>query len=280
MTEETAPEETGQAEESAPAPEGQAKETTWFSGAEEETIGYIQNKGWTDDPMKAVEAYKNLEKFHGVSEDKLIKLPKDGEPLDPVYDRLGRPESPDKYEINLPDGTQIDESYVNGAKELAYKIGLNNEQMQALAEYQATFEAQAMQEMQKQTAAQQEADLKALEKEWGKAFEERAELGRRFIKNNLPDDADKGALLDAIEAAIGTANTLRLFGNAGQKFAQDSVPQSEGDRPFGYTPQQALADKQALMNELKADPARLANYNRQVGPDYEKMQRIIKMSAG
>ena len=78
MTEEAAPEAIGQVEESAPVSEGQA-ETTWYTGANDETVGYIQNKGWNDDPMKAVTSYQELEKFRGASEDQLIMFPKDVE---------------------------------------------------------------------------------------------------------------------------------------------------------------------------------------------------------
>lgn len=267
-----APIEAGQVE--SPAEEGQA--SVWYDTAPDEVKGYIQNKGW-DDPIKAVTSYQELEKFRGASEDQLLKLPKDGEDMGAVWDKLGRPESADKYELAFPDGVQVDEQYVNGAKELAHKIGLNNEQMQALAEYQAMYEQNMLGEMQKQTEAQQAAEIADLQREWGAGFEERAELGRRFVRDNLPDGVDKGALLGAIEGAIGSANMLRLFGNAGQKFAADSVPKSEGDRPFGYTPEQAKADRTSLMNEIKADETRLKNYNAQIGPDYEKMQRLIKI---
>ena len=53
-------------------------------------------------------------------------------------------------------------------------------------------------------------------------------------------------------------------------------PSHDRGRPFGYTPEQAKADRAALMSELSASPERLKNYNQGIGPDYDKMQRILK----
>lgn len=281
MTEQ-APVAEGQA--SAPPAQGQATQA-WYEGHNfaPEDIGFIQNKGW-DDPVKPIQAYKNLEKFHGVPADQLIKLPKNFEDpgaLDPVYDRLGRPASPDKYEIKLPEGVKVDEGRLKAAREVGHKLGLNTKQMQALAEFDANYMGEAMKAFEAERTQKMEADLKGLEKEWGTHFEERAELGRRFVRNSLPAGIDKEATLSAIENAIGTALTLKLFANAGEKTMREhNVPDSSGDRPFGYTKEQAAADKKSLMDELKADKTRLINYNKGIGPDVEKMKRINQIMSG
>jgi hypothetical protein len=279
MTEQ-APEQAGQAQ--APAEQGQAK---WYEGHNfaPEDIGFIQNKGW-DDPTKTVRDYKNLEKYHGVPADQLLKLPKsfdeDGA-LDPIYDRLGRPASPDKYDIKLPDGASVDEGRLKAAREIGHKLGLSTKQMQGLAEFDASYMGEAMKAYEVEKAQKMEAELGSLQKEWGTHFEERAELGRRFVRNAIPAGIDKEATLSAIENAIGTALTLKLFANAGEKtIREDRVPDSSGDRPFGYTREQAAADKKSLMDELKADPSRLANYNKGIGPDLDKMNRINKIISG
>lgn len=286
MTEQ-APAAEGQA--SAPTAQGQAAQTqttAWYEGHNfsPEDIGFIQNKGWKDSPIKAIEGYKNLEKFHGVPADQILKLPKsfdDEGALDPVYDRLGRPASPDKYDIKLPEGVTVDDNRLKAAKEIGHKIGLNNKQIQALAEFDATYMGEAMKAHETEKAQKMELELGSLQKEWGTHFEERAELGRRFVRNSLPQGIDKEGTLAAIEDAIGTALTLKLFANAGEKTMKEhNIPDSSGDRPFGYTREQAAADRKSLMDELKADPSRLANYNKGVGPDIDKMTKINKILSG
>lgn len=290
MTESTAPAEEGQAAEVAPSETGQANEnveqqtqSAWYDSADDEIKGYIQNKGW-DDPIKAVKSYKELEQYRGASEDQLIKMPKEGESWDAVYDKLGRPESPDKYEIDLGENVpQIDEQRLNTFKSLAHELGLNNEQAQKIAEADSQYAQQFMQQHQEQINEQHQVELNELEKEWGSAFEERTELGRRFIRQNLPSDVeDKEGMLNSIEQAIGPRAMLKLFASAGEKglSREDNVPDSSGDRPYGYSPEQAKADKATLMKEIQANPERLATYNKGKGPDNDKMKRLIEIASG
>ncbi len=272
-----APQAEGQAQ--APDAQGQAP---WYNTAPAEVQGYIQNKGW-DDPIKAVKSYQELEKFRGASEDQLLRLPKDPKAegaFDEIYKRLGRPETADKYSVDLGEGRQIDETRLNAYRDIAFKAGITQAQFEALAKADAEFMGHAIEEHQKATAAKQEAEYKDLMKEWGGNAAEREELARRGLKAMLPKGANAEDLSAAIESAIGTAATLKLFANVGDKLArEDRVPDSSGDKPFGYTKEQAIYDKQALMSELKADPSRLANYNKGIGPDYDKMQRLMKLTA-
>lgn len=297
MSEQAAPAEAGQeAPPAAPAVEGQATQTlitetapapeskNWYDGASDETIGFIENKGWKDNPLDSIAAYQNLEKFHGVPADQLIKLPKDMSEdgaMDAIYKQLGRPESADKYNIEMPEGVQADDARMQGFRDVAHKMGLNDAQVQALAKFDMDYMGQASEAFQSEHAKETEIQLNDLKREWGANFEERAELGRRFIRTNLPEGTDKNALLEGIESAIGTANTLKLFANAGDKTSREASIHDVGeDRPFGYTGEQASHDRKVLMDEITGDKTRLDNYNKGVGPDLDKMTRLNKLIVG
>lgn len=275
MTEQ-APEANGQAQ--APEAQGQAP---WYAveGVTDELKGYVQNKGW-DNPLKALTAYQNLEKYHGVPAEQIIKLPKDGEPMDAVYNRLGRPESADKYDIKLPEGSQVDDNRLNSFKDIAHKVGLSQTQVNALAEFDVGYMSQIMEASQTQKIEQQKVEETELRREWGNAFEERSELGRRAIRTFAPDGVDKGEFLSKIEDAIGTKMMLKMFSNIGERIGEAKIIDGSGDRPFGYTPEQAKSDRQSLMNEIKGDKTRLDNYNKGVGSDLEKMNRLNKIISG
>lgn len=275
MTEETAPVAEGQVADAAPESEGQA---VWYEGANDEVKGYIQNKGW-DDPIKAVTSYQELEKFRGASESELLKLPKDGESFDAVYDKLGRPESADKYEWQAPEDVSVDTGRLDTFKGIAHEAGLNNSQFENVVSKITEYESAVVAQMQEARSQEQAQQLDALKKEWGENFDERAELGRRFVRGNLPE-GDREEMLNSIENAIGTAAMLKLFANSGQGKGEDRLPDTSGDRPYGYTKEQAMADKSALMSELKASPERLQAYNSANGADYDKMQRLNKLLAG
>ena len=273
---EEAPQVEGQVADAAPESEGQAM---WYDTASDEDKGYIQNKGW-DDPLKAVEGYKNLEKFQGVPPEQLLKLPKDGEPMDDIYNRLGRPETAKEYAFELPDGGAMDTGRLEMYKDAAHAAGISQAQFEALAK--ADVDYWGGQSVTNQTAIDQKqtAELDGLKQEWGTAFDERAELGRRFIRNNMPEGVDKGETLTAIENAVGTATMLKMFANSGSTLSEDKIPSGDGDRPFGYSREQAISDKKELMQTIQADPARLDNYNKGIGPDLDKMKRLNKVVAG
>lgn len=272
-----APEAAGQAE--APVSEGQA---VWYESAPDEVKGYIQNKGW-DDPFKAVSSYQELEKFRGANENELLRLPKDPDAegaYDAIYTKLGRPDSVDGYEINIPENVTVDDARLNGAKELAHKLGLNQKQLQGIIDFDSQYYSQAQAQYEEQVAQQQEAEYNALRREWGSNADEREELSRRGLRSILPEGMDKESTLTKIEDAIGTAAMLKLFANVGDKMArEDRIHEAGNERPFGYTKEQASADKKALMSELSADEKRLSAYNQGKGADYDKMRRLNEIIA-
>ena len=52
-----------------------------------------------------------------------------------VYNKLGRPETPDAYEFNLKDNSNIDENALKGFKETAHKNGLLPKQAEAIMNF-------------------------------------------------------------------------------------------------------------------------------------------------
>lgn len=264
--------------------EGQAApaQNTWYDGASDEIKGLVQNKKW-DSPVKALEAYHQLEKFVGAPPEQIVKLPKDlSDPsaLEPIYNKLGRPESPDKYEIKLPDGVQVDENRLKQGRELAHKLGLNPKQFQELVAMDAQYYQQTMESTVKEQQEKATLEAESLKKEWGNAYDERRELARRALRSNLPQGADGDAILESLEKSAGLANTLKLLANIGSKIGEDKAPNAGAERQFGYSPEQAKYDKQQLMDELKGDKARLQAYNEGKGADYTKMQRLNSILVG
>lgn len=267
------------------APGGDAGQGDWFKGADADTVGFIQNKGW-DSPLKAIDAYRNLEKFHGVPADQIVKMPKQDDPAawDVLFNRLGRPEAPDKYgrdSLKIPDGIGIDDAKMSQWDALAHKAGLTKAQRDTL--FNAYFEDIDGTVVESENALSQERAVQeaSLKKEWGTKYDERVELARRAFRSFLPEGVDKEQLAGALEQTLGVGVTAKLFANIADKMAEDTFHEDNGgnDRKFGYTKEQATHDRNGLMSELRADPNRLANYNKGIGPDYDKMQRLNKMIA-
>lgn len=253
----------------------------WFDGADPDTVGYIQNKKWdAESPLKVLEAYRNLEKFNGVPAEQIIKLPKSGEPMDTVYNRLGRPESPDKY--TPIEGLEFNADIMKRFDAKFHAAGLNNEQRAAiLAEY-GNFEKEMS--AQNATAIEQEKTIQidALKKEWGAHYDERILLAKQAARSFIPDGEMRDKAFEAMESALGPAVMAKLFANMADKIGEDKIhtPSDGGNRQFGYTKEQALNDKNTLMNEIKTDPQRLVMYNKGMGNDVEKLLKLNKILSG
>ena len=103
-----------------------------------------------------------------------------------VYTKLGRPESADKYKLEVKsDIVPIDEGAIKQFAENAHKLGLNNKQAQGILEfYKNSMEGTAQQSKIDTETAQANAEQQ-LRQEWGKTFEENVKKAGSVAKANL-----------------------------------------------------------------------------------------------
>lgn len=258
-----------------------AQAKTWYDGADQETVGYIQNKKWeTESPLKVLEAYRSLEKFNGVPADQIIKLPKSGEPMDAVYNKLGRPESFDKY---APiEGVEFDSEIVKRFDAKFHAAGLNDAQRKEILSEYSAFEKEVVEQQTRALEQEKAIQIDALKKEWGAHYDERIVLAKQAARSMLPDNEQRESALSAMEAALGPAVMAKMFANFADKIGEDKILSGSdgGSRAFGYTKEQAMNDKGTLMSEIKADPSRLAMYNKGLGIDIEKINKLNKILSG
>jgi len=98
------------------------------------------------------------------------------------YNKIGRPEVADKYELinpELPEGMKINTELGVSFRDFAHKTGLTQKQAKAAFEFYNNHMISQFSEMQK---ARQEAVVKggeALKTEWGTAFDRNMEVVRR-----------------------------------------------------------------------------------------------------
>ena len=89
-----------------------------------------------------------------------------------VYDKLGRPESADKYKLEVKsDVVPLDDNAIKQFAENAHQLGLNNKQAQGILEfYKNSMESSAQQSKIDTETAQANAEQE-LRKEWGSNYE-------------------------------------------------------------------------------------------------------------
>ncbi len=248
------------------APAGGAPATPpWYGQADETTTAYITNKGW-DSPIKAIESYRNLEKFAGGSKS-LVELPPDDAPPEKVaefYDRLGRPKSPADYGITPPEGG--DKALADWFTKTAHENGLSAKQAKGLFEQWQGMTGARMQEMEAQQREASEQAITTLKREWGQAYDANITAGRQAAAALGYDQAK----LSALEAKLGTADMLSLFVTLGSKMGEpafgSNARSGEGFVTGPAAAQQQLADlkldKGFMDRYMAGDKDALAKYTR------------------
>ena len=106
-----------------------------------------------------------------------------------VYDKLGRPESADKYSLDVKsDVVPFDDGAVKQFAENAHKLGLSNKQAQGVLEfYKNSMEGTAQQNQVDTETSQVQAEQE-LRKEWGREFETNVKRAGALAKANLNSD--------------------------------------------------------------------------------------------
>ena len=106
-----------------------------------------------------------------------------------VYSKLGRPESADKYALNIEsEAVAMDEGAIKSFAEQSHKLGLNNTQAQGILEFYKNNMESNMQRatVDTETAqAQAETELRA---EWGKDFDSNVSKASALAKANMNPD--------------------------------------------------------------------------------------------
>ena len=222
----------------APAPAG-----TWYDAIEDGDLkGYVQNKGWKD-PVELANGYRNLEKLLGGEKVPLPKGAEDKEGWSRVYDALGRPKSADEYGLQLPEGGNAD--FLKAAAGKFHELGLSKQQAAELANWYNEQAAGQMGASQQAQAAKVEQDMQALKSEWGQAWDENVELGRRAARQ-FGLDTEK---LGAMENALGTGELLKFMARIGRGLTEHTFEGGRSTNSFGMTPDAAKQRIAALRED-------------------------------
>ncbi len=135
-----------------------------------------------------------------------------------VYDKLGRPESPDKYKLEAnSDVVPLDESAIKQFAENAHQLGLNNKQAQGILEfYKNSMEGSAQQTKIDTETSQAQAEQE-LRKEWGRSYDDNIKRAAQVAKANMNSEildltlSDGRRLGDHPEIIKGFANIANLM---------------------------------------------------------------------
>jgi hypothetical protein len=243
----------GGAPAGTPAAAPAAAPSDWTSSLNDDNKGYVQNKGFKD-PAMVLDSYRGMEKLLGKKEQIILKPEKadDVEGWNEFYNKAGRPEKADAYDLGLPkEGT--DENFAKWAKDNFHKAGLNQNQAAMLAKEYAAFSAGLIEKNTTDNSAiLQQAEIE-LKKTWGAAFDQNKSIAEKALVafGVQQDDIAK------LEAAMGPVALAKLFHGIGSRLGEDSFIQ--GTRSQGVLTPEAAMNK---ITELRNDKNFVARFGK------------------
>lgn len=253
----------------APAAGGGGSSASWYGEVDGDLKGYIENKGWKGG-ADVVQGYRNLEKLVGVPQERLLKLPdKDDAPeWGDVYNRLGRPETPDGYKLPVPEGG--DPEFAKAASGWFHEAGLSAKQAVKVTEAWNKHMAEVVAQRDQQYQAQVQKDEGDLKREWGAAYDKHVQVAQAAARA-FGLDAET---IDKLEESMGFGKLMKFMHGIGSKLGEDSFETGQGQSGFSLTPDAARNRIEAL----KKDEAWVQKY---VNGDMEarnELERLLKLA--
>jgi hypothetical protein len=219
----------------------------WGAHAKDEDLGWLQTKGYKE-PKDLIKAARSFESTIGLEKLPLPKDEKDTEGWNRVYKRLGMPEKPEDYKLELPEGT--DKTFVDRMAKMMHANGVSQKAAASLAKEYMAFGSEQQQRQAQAQQAEHARDLDALKVQWGAATEREVTVAQMGI------DAFCGeGMLDKFKAALGPAETLRFFNKLGNELREAKRVDGDGGGFGPMTPAQAkyqISQKQLDKNFMQA----------------------------
>jgi hypothetical protein len=248
----------------------------WFGALPAEEAGFIQNKGWQN-VADTVKSYRNLENMLGADRaGRTVVIPADTTDkaaVDAMWNKLGRPETPDKYTLPAIEGVELDPEMTKGFLAEAHKAGMTQEQAKAAIAWQASQFKSLSEAMKLEAKNKSQQELDEVKQEWGKNFDQRVQLSRQ-VANALGVNADQ---MSQLESVMGTKQFLGFFNKLAEKFGDptfhsDMTRQVEGSMTKG----QAKAKWEGLKRD-KDWTARWQKGDMKARAEKEELDRIMAM---
>ena len=184
-----------------------------------------------------------------------------------VYGKLGRPESPDKYKLEVQSETApLDDTAIKQFAENAHQLGLNNKQAQGILEFYKNSMEGSIQQARVDTETAQANAEQELRKEWGRSYDENIKKAGAIAKANMSEDILNMELKDGTR--IGDhPSVIKGFASIANLMSEDKLVSTESENVDRGT------DYEAEISKLVND--RDGPYWNKSHPDHDKVVQQV-----
>ena len=184
-----------------------------------------------------------------------------------VYDKLGRPESAEKYSLNAKsEVVPIDDNATKQFAENAHQLGLNNKQAQGILEfYKNNMEGMAQQAKVDTETAQAQSEQQ-LRQEWGREFDTNIKKAGALAKANMNPEILDMQLKDGMRLG-DHPEIIKGFAKIAGMMSEDKIVSTESENVSSNTDVETeISD---IMNN-KDGPYWIKSH-----PDHDKMVQQV-----
>ena len=222
-------------------------------------------KSWDALAKSYVHANRKL----GVPSDQLMQIPQ-GENADwnGVYKAMGRPDTPDQYELN---GTG---DMAQNFRNQAHQLGLSQKQASELMNWYSEVQSGVDSSDDEDFASEQVQWVADLQKEWGDSYIKNTKLAERAFRQFGSEDA-----LEVMNATgLGSHPSLvKMFSQIGQFLAEDGqLTGNQQGRIGGITPGSAKTRIDELLNDQDFSKRYYDQYHPRHQDAVNQMQRLYE----
>ena len=222
-------------------------------------------KSWDALAKSYVHANRKL----GVPSDQLMQIPQ-GENADwnGVYKAMGRPDTPDQYELN---GTG---EMADNFRNQAHQLGLSQKQASELMNWYSEVQSGVDSSDDEDFASEQVQWVADLQNEWGDSYIKNTKLAERAFRQFGSEDA-----LEVMNATgLGSHPALvKMFSQIGQFLAEDGqLTGNQQGRIGGITPGSAKTRIDELLNDKDFTTRYYDQYHPRHQDAVNQMQRLYE----
>ena len=184
-----------------------------------------------------------------------------------VYDKLGRPESAEKYTLNVKsDVVPIEDTAIKQFAENAHKLGLNNKQAQGILEFYKTNMEGVAQQAKVDTETAQAQSTQELRQEWGREFDTNIKKAGAIAKANMNPEILDMQLKDGMRLG-DHPEIIKGFAKIAGMMSEDKIVSTESENVSSNTDLETEISE--IMNN-KDGP-----YWNRSHPDHDKMVQQV-----
>lgn len=177
-----------------------------------------------------------------------------------VYEKLGRPSSPDKYNIAIPEGMAVNDESLNVFKSTSHKLGLLPKQAEGMVAFYNEMTASTNKEADRVALQARTEATNSLKQEWGQAFQNKLTQASNVANKYLEPNFANLTLSDGTKIGDHPA-FIKAFATIAGEMGEDNLVSSTGNNfltPVEINKQIAELQKEGSAYWNKMHPNHLA----------------------